>query len=664
MAVSQASAQPSLGLWVEAEGRTKPFEGPEEFRSFLEFSSQFAFTDLYCQVYREGRSWFPSQLADSEPYQLAHQAGFDPLADTINVAHGQGRKVHAWINVLRVARDSKAPGLVPLGKRAFLIDNFGRSLLDYNDRGEPPGRHGGEHLDTIGAWLDPSSPEVRRYVVALVHELLVRYPELDGIHLDMIRFPYASGGAELSFPYGPDAEGRFRTETGKEAPGRPGGAGKIVATKEEWNIWRRNQLTSLVFDIRQEMNAFGPSKELTAAVFAQQGNAELHTMQDWRNWVRSGALTAAIPMNYTKDNLSFSQNVRYAVALGDAERMRIGIGAWLLLGEPAQVSSQILAARKYGTAGVVLFSYSNLYNPAGKRLLDSIAPLFVTAKPERGRNSVRESASKDVSHFPSPIQSPSPLPAASPEPAASNTPEPRLEKTPTPPSPSASKTPQVAGPKTSATKEAKPVDTPTPEPESPEMPRIRKWRESLEHELEVQVSPTPKAEPLKKISETSKAVSSAEIPELASPKQLGIEGKASGTPTPKELAPQGEVSPANSNSSASSGTAMVRPKTTKKPVSDAPPPPRSPQVEAPREGSTSSIERPASKPTKRTQGKRGSAKISRPQTEVRSETTDELKGKNVDKPASEPSAEAPAATPTSTPAEMGVKPPLILRRPN
>lgn len=376
VAVSPLRAEVSnVGLWVEAEGKNKPFEGPEQFRSFLDFVSDYPFTDLYCQVYREGRSWFPSQLADEEPYRVAYQAGFDPLADTINVAHAQGKRVHAWINVLRVARSMSAPGIRVLGRRAFLTDNYGRSLLDYNDRGEPPGRSGAEHLDTVGAWLDPSSPEVRHYIVMLVREILERYPNIDGIHLDMIRFPFSSGGRQLSFPFGPESEARFRAETGHEAP-RPGEKLRHsrIATQAEWNAWRRNQLTRLVFDIRQEMSGQGAYKELTAAVFAAQGNAELNTLQDWRTWVRSGALTAAVPMNYTKDQSAFVQNVRYAVGLGDADRMRIGIGAWLMLSEPERLLNQIEAAKKLGAGGVVLFSYSNLYNAAGRRLLERVMP--------------------------------------------------------------------------------------------------------------------------------------------------------------------------------------------------------------------------------------------------------------------------------------------------
>src|SRR6187455_1833394 len=79
LSVTPAFTQNHVGLWVEAEGQNRPFDEVDKFKEFLGFISEYPFTDFYCQVYRESRSWFPSKLADDGPFQLAYAAGYDPL---------------------------------------------------------------------------------------------------------------------------------------------------------------------------------------------------------------------------------------------------------------------------------------------------------------------------------------------------------------------------------------------------------------------------------------------------------------------------------------------------------------------------------------------------------------------------------------------------------
>ncbi len=367
---SGARADTRAGIWVEAEGRNRPFESAAGFRTFLDFAGEYPFSDLYCQVYRRGRAWFPSKLVDDSEYRSAREQGFDPLRDTINVAHRQGKRVHAWINALRIDRDMSSPALKLLGRGAVLTDNFGNSLLDYGPEGEAPGRLSKAHrLDTPGVWLDPSSPAVRQFVVKLVEELLDQYPELDGVHLDMIRFPFSISGRSLTFPYGKDSEARFRAETGKTAP-RPGqNAGRSSSSLKEFDDWRRSQITRLVFEVQQEVKSHRPNIELTAAVVAAPDRSEWFTFQDWKLWIATGAIDSAIPMNYSRDPSIFRKHLRFAVTNVNPSRVRMGLGGWLFLDDPAGMAAQVAESREAGVREVTFFSYSNLLNPRGRDLL-------------------------------------------------------------------------------------------------------------------------------------------------------------------------------------------------------------------------------------------------------------------------------------------------------
>lgn len=383
-----ATSTPAVrfALWVEAEGKTKPFESKLSFERYSIFSSKH-FTDLYCQVYRGGRSWFSSNYTDETPYREALTQGLEPLAEAIEAGHRRGQRVHAWLNVLRV--DAAAPIVANLGRDAVLIDNGGRSLLDYDERGVPPAgsgsRTGAEEgrLDTAGVWLDPSSPEVRRYLSAMVRELAERYPALDGVHLDMIRYPFINGRrarTPWALGYAAGSLQRFYDSTGMVAPHRamslewkaPPGAVR-VASDEQWRDWRRRQLTQLVFEIREALNEVAPQMELSAAVLSSRERAHDHALQDWASWVNGGVLTYIVPMTYTTSMDTLSEEARTAVKLVGQERVIVGLGAWLMIDAPSKLSSQVKAARSVGAAGVSLFSYGNLYSKQGALAIQSVA---------------------------------------------------------------------------------------------------------------------------------------------------------------------------------------------------------------------------------------------------------------------------------------------------
>ena len=92
------------GLWVLCEGSQRVLEHPEKIPELLSDAQALGVSDLFVQVYRGGKAWFNSSLADARPYQsilLEHDQ--DTFAELIRQAHEQGFRVHAWVNVLSLA---------------------------------------------------------------------------------------------------------------------------------------------------------------------------------------------------------------------------------------------------------------------------------------------------------------------------------------------------------------------------------------------------------------------------------------------------------------------------------------------------------------------------------------------------------------------------------
>lgn len=365
-----ASAENTKAIWIEAEGRNRPFRSKEETLKYLEFIEKNNFHEIYLQVYREGRSWFPSKHADPSPYFNSLNNGFDPIQVTLNFAKKKGIKVFAWMNIFRV--DKNAPVIKEFGPDIVLVDNFKRSLLTYDALGQAPYFTGASYgqLDTPGLWLDPSSTKFHEYLVLLIRELISSYPEIDGLHLDMIRFPFFLAKTGIDLPYGDLALGTFFSQVGKYPPkDRHCKTGANCADLQTWSNWKRSKITEVVRLIRRVLNDCARKYDLSAAVIADKERGYNHAFQDWKTWLKEDIVNKVLIMNYAKDTKTFEVNLRSAIKGVDPNRIYAGIGAWLLLNSKETFLQQVNYAKAQNTKGVVLFSYSNLLNPKGAELI-------------------------------------------------------------------------------------------------------------------------------------------------------------------------------------------------------------------------------------------------------------------------------------------------------
>jgi uncharacterized lipoprotein YddW (UPF0748 family) len=348
------------GLWVLCEGSQRVLEHPERIPALIEDARALGATDLFVQVYRGGRAWFDSTLADPTPYrELRESTGRDTLADLLAAARAAGLRVHAWVNVLSLSGRRDVPILRDLGRDAVLVDQAGRSLLDYPELDVPPPDRRYYRMGTPAVWLDPAAPGVAERLAATFAELVARYP-LDGLHLDYIRYPdvlpFSPGsrfGVGLDLGHGAPTRERFRRETGLEPPSPPDHLGNADA----WDAWRRDRVTELVARIRAGAQAARPGIALSAAVWAYADRAYLSAGQDWRRWLEEGTLEFAVPMAYTLDARLFRYQAAELAQAARPERVWLGVGVWLFAKRPEAAVAQLRAGRDAGAGGDALFSW-------------------------------------------------------------------------------------------------------------------------------------------------------------------------------------------------------------------------------------------------------------------------------------------------------------------
>jgi len=357
------------GLWVLCEGSQRVLEHPEKVDELIEYASAIGATDLFVQVYRGGQAWFDSTYAGTAPYQrMRASLDVDPLRELVRRAHLLGLRVHAWVNVLSLANNRDAKIVEELGRDAVLVDRRGRSILDYPKLDIPQPDRSYYRMGTPAVWLDPAAPGVAEYLAATFAELMSRYPELDGLHLDYIRhpgvLPFVPGsrfGVGLDFGYGESTRARFRAETGLVAP-----IGDEDANANRWDEWRREKMNELVADLRAAIRSARPEAPeneqplLSAAVGTYAERVYLSEAQDWKRWIEDGLLEFAVPMAYTLDDRLFRYMVEGFASGPRADRIWIGQGTWLFAKRPDGALEQLEMARSAGARGEVLFSYDSI----------------------------------------------------------------------------------------------------------------------------------------------------------------------------------------------------------------------------------------------------------------------------------------------------------------
>ena len=281
---------------------------------------------IFVQVRRRGDSWYLNSL---EPLgdRVPIQPGFDPLQDIINVAHAEGIEVHAF--VIMNAIWGRAPNLFPPENPNHAFNLHGgyeaatntiipgpnnwltRTLLPDTTPGSTAISFQG-HRFGADFWFDFGHPDAAAYTANVVKHLVQHY-DIDGLHLDRIRYPDISITGQTpstgtNIGYNPTSVERFQRHFALPLDGPP-----PTPNNPQWNQWRRDQITNVVRRVYLEALAIKPQLKVSAALIAFGGigatesswnsaEAFWRVYQDWRAWTEEGIIDIAIPMAYKAEH--------------------------------------------------------------------------------------------------------------------------------------------------------------------------------------------------------------------------------------------------------------------------------------------------------------------------------------------------------------------------
>ena len=306
---------------------------------------------LLVQVRGRGDSFYRSRVAPRA--DSLSESDFDPLAVLVEEGHRAGLEVHAWVNVYLTWHPTEQR---PESSRHIFLRHpewFMRSI-----DGIDMGRLELDGVDLVkrgveGRYLSPGNPEVRIHLLEVIEEIVENY-DIDGIHLDYVRYP------NIHYDYNPAVRAEFTRRFGfdpvelKSAKTAPGCESNVTDARTVWEKWRGEQVSVLVGQVHELIARMKPDVRLSAAVKPDIESAYTQYGQDWIGWSNEGLLDFVVPMFYVGSTAQIEAQMTEARKRVKEGRLYAGIG--LFNQEAGETVAQIDIARRSGFQGVVLFS--------------------------------------------------------------------------------------------------------------------------------------------------------------------------------------------------------------------------------------------------------------------------------------------------------------------
>ena len=213
-----------------------------EMRQIVATARRLKLNALVLQVRPSADAIYPSKLEPWTEYLSGTQgistaANYDPLAEWIQFAHGEGLELHAWFNPYRARHNTatSAPAANHVSK------TMPHAVKTYGDM----------------QWMDPGEPSAARHTLAVIADVVRRY-DIDGVHIDDYFYPYPVKVPPSTAPEGtvmPTAEERADLDFPDEASWQ---RYRMTGGKLDRANWRRDNINQLVRTLYRDVHAAKP----------------------------------------------------------------------------------------------------------------------------------------------------------------------------------------------------------------------------------------------------------------------------------------------------------------------------------------------------------------------------------------------------------------------
>jgi uncharacterized lipoprotein YddW (UPF0748 family) len=346
-ALALTSASPRVegrAIWLD-RGTIVDAANPAGVQKLMQKLHRAGINVVYFETLNAGFPIYPSKVL---PRQNPLINGWDPLKTAVEEGHRLGMEVHAWVWVFAVGNRRHNPLVGMPGEYPGPVLTEG-GLMNEAMRN----REGGLGVDgrQNEFWLSPASPKARDLLLNVFKEIVSTY-DVDGLHLDYIRYPFQTRHTRMGFES--VARERFAQSTGSAV-----GAADDYNSKL-WIAWKTYQINSFVQQISETTRRIKPHLKLSAAVFPMKRDARIVAIQqDWETWVDNGWIDVLNPMSYTTDPDRLQSLFSY-VQSSPKRHVLVYPGVALHRMDGGHLVLQLEALRERGSLGATLFAGAHL----------------------------------------------------------------------------------------------------------------------------------------------------------------------------------------------------------------------------------------------------------------------------------------------------------------
>lgn len=337
------------GIWIRPTETTK-----EDIVKTINHLQSVGINNVFLETYFHGKTIYPSEVLNN--YKVTNQreefVGIDPLRIWIDECHKRNMKLHVWFETFYVGNQNPAgnpkhvltvyPSWANTTKAGYASDTPVASLSEHN-----------------GYFIDPANPEVQRYLLAILREIIVKYRP-DGINLDYIRYPQSiaakfSNYDMTNWGYTEYARNEFRSNYQLDPL-------EIKYSSDGWNLWAKYRQNKITYFVEQTRILTKPNNiMLTTVIFPDRLKCLETKMQDWKTWSVRNLVDGFTPLILTSDKVTASSLIK-DIKNNTSPNISIfpGLFVTFMGGAFDDLLMQIQECRKLQAGGIVLFDYAHL----------------------------------------------------------------------------------------------------------------------------------------------------------------------------------------------------------------------------------------------------------------------------------------------------------------
>lgn len=295
---------------------------------------------VYIEAWYDGKVIGFSDIDLIDHHTYSHQ-NYDALEGFCRIGHEYGIEIHVWVENF----------FIGVKGRELVNVTAGHHLLDKNGNNYCPTMYG----DFV--FLNPYDEYSQNLVMSIYREMIEKY-DIDGLHLDYIRFPEPNSATGADFGYNDDIIAGFQSAYNTTA--NP----KTMATYgKDWNNWclfRESIINDWVEKVYTMAKGLEPDLIISCAVSSNYPGSRTTIFQNFNAWVEKGYMDEVFSMSYTTSLEAPVQNIKTFTRYTDGKCF-YSIGLSAFENTPDYIlAEQIKLSRENGAFGQNLFSWGSL----------------------------------------------------------------------------------------------------------------------------------------------------------------------------------------------------------------------------------------------------------------------------------------------------------------